>query len=109
MSHSVAEDDGIVSSMINMSVKHLADGVRAGEASLDTQRLFTSEIFALVTCDRWRRYLDPAASRTVHPTAASLHKELTTRTPGEAIIARPYDTCHAPLPQRFSSLVMLRT
>jgi hypothetical protein len=95
--------------MINMTVKHLADGVRAGEASLDTQTLFTSEILALVTCDRWMRYLDPAASRAVHLTAASLHKELATRIPGEAIIARPYDACHAPLPQRFSPLVMLRT
>ncbi|KAI0247718.1 hypothetical protein BJV78DRAFT_1285305 [Lactifluus subvellereus] len=90
VSHSVAEVDGTVSSMITTTVKHLADGVRAGEATLDTQRLFTSEIFALGTYDCLRHYLDPAASRAVRLTAASLLQELATRIPADVRAADVY-------------------
>jgi Family of unknown function (DUF6535) len=76
VSHSVAEVDGTISSMVSTTVRHLADGVRAGEASVDTQTLLTSKNFAPGTYERWRRYLDPAASRAVRLTAASLHQEL---------------------------------
>ena len=83
VSHNVAEVDVTVSSMINTTVKHLADGVHAGEASLDIQRLFTSAVFALGTYDCWRRYLDPAAFRAVCLTVASLHQELATQVPAD--------------------------
>ncbi|KAH8990386.1 hypothetical protein EDB86DRAFT_2831148 [Lactarius hatsudake] len=70
--------DRSVSSMVSTTVRHLADGVRAGDSSLDAQRLFASEAFAVDVCGRWMRFLDPAASRAVRFVADSLHQELAT-------------------------------
>jgi hypothetical protein len=70
--------DGDVSFMVNTTVKHLADGIRAGEASLDAQKQF-SEIFVLDMWGGWNTYLDPATSRAVCNAAASLHQDLITR------------------------------
>ncbi|KAI0298293.1 hypothetical protein BC826DRAFT_999063 [Russula brevipes] len=71
----VAEADAV-----STTVKHLADGVRAGEATQDAQRQF-SGIFSPGTYYILRRYLDPAASRAVRHTVASLHQGLATRIP----------------------------
>ncbi len=75
----VAAADRSVSSMVSTTVRHLADGVRAGDTSLDAQRLFASEAFAVDVCGRWTRSFDPAASRAVRLVADSLHPELATQ------------------------------
>jgi hypothetical protein len=64
--------------MINTTAKHLADGIRAGEASLDAQQKF-SETFTLDIWGGWNTYLDPATSRVVCNAAASLRQDLITR------------------------------
>jgi len=69
--------DRDVSFMVNMTAKHLADGIRAGEASPDAQKQF-SEIFVLDIWSGWNTYLDPATSRAVCNAAASLHQDLIT-------------------------------
>ncbi|KAH9058080.1 hypothetical protein EDB87DRAFT_962937 [Lactarius vividus] len=76
-----AEADRSVSSMVSTTARHLADGVRAGDSSLDAQRLFASEAFAVGICCRWMRFLDPTASRAVRLVAGSLHQELATQIP----------------------------
>ncbi|KAH9021299.1 hypothetical protein EDB85DRAFT_432674 [Lactarius pseudohatsudake] len=70
------EADRSVSSMVSTTVRHLADGVRAGDSSLDAQRLFASEAFAVDVCGRWMRFLDPAASRAVRLVADSLATQI---------------------------------
>ncbi|KAH9168361.1 hypothetical protein EDB89DRAFT_1587246 [Lactarius sanguifluus] len=70
------ETDRSVSSMVSTTVRHLADGVRAGDSSLDAQRLFASEAFAVDVCGRWMRFLDPGASGAVQLVAGNLHQEL---------------------------------
>ncbi|KAI9454478.1 hypothetical protein BJY52DRAFT_1284540 [Lactarius psammicola] len=74
----VAAADRSVSSMVSTTVKHLADGVRAGDTSLDAQRLFASQAFAVDVCGLWTRSLDPAASHAVRVVAGK-HEELATQ------------------------------
>ncbi|KAI0294064.1 hypothetical protein B0F90DRAFT_1759071 [Multifurca ochricompacta] len=81
----VADADAVISFMVITTVKHLADGVRAGEASLDAQQLFVFEAFAPGTYDRLRGLLDPAAFRAVRFTVVNLHQELVTRVPMDLI------------------------
>jgi len=68
--------------MVNTTVKHLADGVRAGEATSDTQKqvleVFTSGMYGC-----WERFLDPATSRTVRNAVAGLHPDLVAQIPGD--------------------------
>ncbi|KAN0132257.1 hypothetical protein V8E53_010023 [Lactarius tabidus] len=71
--------DRTISSMVSTTVRHLADGVRAGEASLDAQRVFVSEAFAAGVCEHWTRLLDHTASSVVRHVAGSLHQELATQ------------------------------
>lgn len=67
--------------MVNTTVKHLADGVRAGEATSDTQKqvleVFTSGMYGC-----WERFLDPATSRAVRNAVAGLHPDLGAQIPG---------------------------
>jgi hypothetical protein len=76
----VAEADGNASYTVSTTVKHLVDGLRAGEATQDAQRQF-SGVFSPGTYYILMRYLDPAASRAVRHTVASLHQGLATRIP----------------------------
>ena len=62
--------------MINTTVKHLADGVRAGDASPDAQKQF-SVIFAQNVYGCWGRYLD----RFMRDTVGSLRQELAAQIP----------------------------
>lgn len=71
--------DRTISAMVSVTVRHLADGVGASGASLDAQRDFVSEAFAVGACGCWMRYLDPAASRAVRLVAVSLRQELATQ------------------------------
>ena len=64
--------DRAVSAMVSTTVKHLADDVCAGDASLDVQRMFVR------ACGR-ALDLDPPASRAVRLVADSLHQELATQ------------------------------
>lgn len=61
--------------MVNTTVKHLANGVRAGEATSDTQKkvleVFTSGMYGC-----WERFLNPATSRAVRNAVAGLHPDL---------------------------------
>jgi hypothetical protein len=66
-----------VSPMVNTTAKHLADGIRADEASPDAQKQF-SEIFGLGIWSAWNTYLDPTTSRAVYSAAASLRQDHTT-------------------------------
>ena len=72
----VATADRSVASMVSTTVRHLADGVCVGDASLDAQRLFASEAFVVDTRGHWTHALDPAAARAVRLVAGSLHEEL---------------------------------
>jgi len=87
----VAAADCTISSMVSTTVRHLADGVRAGDASLDAQRLFASEAFAAGVCGRWMRFLNPAASRAVRLVADSVHEELATQIAKDLGAADPGD------------------
>jgi hypothetical protein len=71
----VTADRG-VASVVSTTVRHLADGVRAGDASFDAQRLFASQAFAVDVRGYWTHALDPAAARAVRLVAGSLHEEL---------------------------------
>ena len=75
----VVAADRSASSMVSTTVRHLADGVRAGDASLDAQRLFSFDALAAGVCGRWSRSIDHAASRAVRLVADSLHQELATQ------------------------------
>jgi hypothetical protein len=74
-------DDIDMSFMVNTTVKHLANGVRAGEVTLDTQKqvleVFTSGMYSC-----WERFLNPATSRVVRNAVAGLHSDLAAQIPG---------------------------
>jgi hypothetical protein len=88
-----------VSFMVNTTVRHLADGVRAGEARLDTQRQ-ASEVFTSGMYSCWERYLDPATSRAVRNAVASLHPDLLAQIPGDDDEAPDHDADFARLRRR---------
>lgn len=75
---SIPEADRNATFMVNRTVKHLVDGVRASEATQNSQRWF-SGVFATGNYDRWRRYLDPAVSRAMHHAVASLRQDFPVR------------------------------
>jgi hypothetical protein len=70
--HSVGEMDGDVSFMVNKTVKYLVEGVRASEASLNTQKQFSETIFLSGFYDLWTHYLDPATSEALRRAVDSL-------------------------------------
>ena len=74
-------EDMDMSFMVNTTVKHLANGVCAGEATLDTQKqvleVFTSGMYSC-----WERFLNPATSRVVRNAVAGLHSDLAAQIPG---------------------------
>jgi hypothetical protein len=52
-SFSIGEMDNDVSFMINTTVKYVVEGVRASEASLNTQKQFSEMIFLTGIYDLW--------------------------------------------------------
>ena len=76
VSRAPAVADRGVSSMVSTTVRHLADGVRAGDTSLEAQRLLVSEAFAVDVRGYWTHALDPAAASAVRLVVGSLHQEL---------------------------------
>ncbi|KAH9971844.1 hypothetical protein BGW80DRAFT_1460292 [Lactifluus volemus] len=99
VAHSVAQVDATISLMISTTIGHLADGVRAGEATLDAQTLLTSEAFSPDTYERWKGYLGPIASRATCLTVASLHQELAAFIPGDLRPANLHRDLPVPLEQ----------
>jgi hypothetical protein len=71
---SMLDMDRDVSFIINTTAKHLADGVRADEASLDAQKQF-SDIFMSGMYGGQNPFLDSAASRAVCNAAASIRED----------------------------------
>jgi len=71
----IVGDDADMLFMVNTTVKHLADGVRAGEATSDTQNkvleVFTSGMYGC-----WERFLNHDTSRAVRNAVAGLHPDL---------------------------------
>ena len=68
----IVEDDMDMLFMVNTTVKHLADGVRAGGATSDTQEKVL-EVFTSGMYSRWERFLSPATSRAVRNAVAGLY------------------------------------
>ena len=75
--HSVEND---VSSVLSTTVKHLVDGLRAGEASPSAQKRF-SEIFSTGAYDLWKQYLSPDAYQALHEAVDILRQDLAPRMP----------------------------
>jgi hypothetical protein len=75
-----AEVDNNVSFMVNTTVKHLVEGVRAGEATPNAQKEF-SEVFSTGNYDLWRRYLSPDAFQALDRALDIPHQDLAARMP----------------------------
>ena len=80
--HGATRMDNDVSFMLDTTVKHLVDGLRAGEASPNAQKRF-SEIFSNGTYDLWRQYLGPAAFQALHGAVDALRQDLAPRMPDD--------------------------
>lgn len=75
-----AEVDKDVSFMVNTTVKHLVEGVRAGETTPNTQKQF-SGVFSTGTFDLWRHYLNPDTFQALRHAVDILDQDPAARMP----------------------------
>jgi hypothetical protein len=78
-SFSIGEMDNDVLFMIYTTVKYVVEGVRASEASLNTQKQFSEMIFLTGIYDLWTHYLDPATSQALRRAVDSLRQDIEPR------------------------------
>ncbi len=73
--------DNDTSFMVNTTVKYLVEGVRASEASPDTQKRFSEMTFSNGMYDLWTAYLDTATSQALRHAVGSLRQDIGSRMP----------------------------
>ena len=77
---SVMSVDNDLSFMLNTTVKHLVEGLGAGEASPSAQKRF-SGIFSIGAYELWRHHLSPDTYQTLHKAVDVLRQDLAPRMP----------------------------
>jgi hypothetical protein len=75
-----AQADNDVSFMVDTTMKHLVEGVRAGEATPNAQKQF-SEMVSTGIYDLWKHYLSPATFQALRDAVGVLHQDLEPRVP----------------------------